>query len=376
MQARHTTPVKGRRTVRSTWVESDPEETAKEAGLRYVNDSMPGIRREPVGDGFRYIGVDGAPTEDERLLARARALAIPPAWTDVWIAPTSRGHIQATGRDEKGRKQYRYHPRWRAVRDETKYARMIAFAQALPYIREVVSADLGRSGLPREKVLATVVRLLDETDIRVGNAEYARENESFGLTTLENRHVEVSGSTLRFEFRGKSGKNHVAEVTDRRVARIVKRCQELPGHELFQYLDDTGERRVVESSDVNEYLHSVTGQDFTAKDFRTWGGTVAAARALRDLGGYDSEAQAKHNIVQAVKAAAEQLGNTPAICRKCYVHPSVVDAYMNGSLLSTSPGRAEQRLAEGPNGLHQDEVEVLALLLRLERDHEGTSRAG
>ena len=240
MQARHSTPLKGRRAARSAWVESDPEETATEAGLRYVNDSMPGIRRERVGDGFRYFGVDGGPTEDERLLARIQALAIPPAWTDVWIAPTARGHIQATGRDEKGRKQYRYHPRWRAVRDETKYARMIAFAQALPYIREVVSADLGRAGLPREKVLATIVRLLDETDIRVGNAEYARENESFGLTTLENRHVEVSGSTLRFEFRGKSGKHHVAEVTDRRVARIVKRCQELPGHELFQYLDDTG----------------------------------------------------------------------------------------------------------------------------------------
>jgi DNA topoisomerase-1 len=337
---------------------------------------MPGIRRERVGDGFRYFGVDGGPTDDERLLARIQALAIPPAWTDVWIAPTARGHIQATGRDEKGRKQYRYHPRWRAVRDETKYARMIAFAQALPYIREVVSADLGRAGLPREKVLATIVRLLDETDIRVGNAEYARENESFGLTTLENRHVEVSGSTLRFEFRGKSGKHHVAEVTDRRVARIVKRCQELPGHELFQYLDDTGEQRLVESSDVNEYLHSVTGQDFTAKDFRTWGGTVVAARTLRELGGYDSETQAKHNIVQAVKAAAEQLGNTPTICRKCYVHPSVVDAYMNGSLLSVSPGRAEQRLAEGPNGLHEDEVEVLALLLRLEREVEGAARAG
>lgn len=376
MQTPNRQPAKGRRSPRLAWVESDPTESAKEAGLRYVNDSMPGIRRERAGDDFRYIGIDGSPTDDEQLLARIRSLVIPPAWTDVWIAPTSRGHIQATGRDEKGRKQYRYHPRWRAARDETKYARMIAFAQALPHLREQVSADLGRAGLPREKVLATIVRLLDETNIRVGNAEYARENESFGLTTLENRHVEVSGSTLRFEFRGKSGKSHVAEVTDRRVARIVKRCQELPGHELFQYVDDTGERRDLESSDVNEYLHSVSGQDFTAKDFRTWGGTVVAARTLRELGGYDSETQAKHNIVQAVKAAAEQLGNTPAICRKCYVHPSVVDAYMNGSLLTVTPGRAEQRLAEGPNGLHQDEVEVLALLLRLERVSDDEARAG
>ncbi|HKV84647.1 MAG TPA: hypothetical protein VJN88_08825, partial [Ktedonobacterales bacterium] len=315
MQAQNDTPAQGHRAARSAWVEGDPAESAKEAGLRYVNDSMPGIRRERAGQDFRYIGVDGARVNDERLLARILALAIPPAWKDVWIAPTSRGHIQATGRDEKGRKQYRYHPRWRAVRDETKYARMVAFAQALPHLREQVSADLSRPGLPREKVLATIARLLDETDIRVGNAEYARENESFGLTTLENRHVEVSGSTLRFEFRGKSGKRHVAEVTDRRVARVVKRCQELPGHELFQYVDDTGERRVVESSDVNEYLRGVTGQDFTAKDFRTWGGTVAAARTLRELGGCDSEAQAKRNVVEAVKAAAEQLGNTPAICR-------------------------------------------------------------
>lgn len=358
------------------WVDSDPEDVAQGAGLRYVHDSMPGIRRERVDDGFRYIGVGGQPVEDERVLARINALVIPPAWENVWIAPTSRGHIQATGRDEKGRKQYRYHPRWREVRDEAKYSRMITFGEALPLVRAQTRADMELPGLQREKVLATVVRLLDETNIRVGNEEYARENKSFGLTTLRNRHVEVSGSTLRFSFRGKSGKQHLVEVQDRRVARIVKRCQELPGHELFQYLDDEGARQTVESADVNEYLRRVTGQDFTAKDFRTWAGTVVASRTLRELGGYSSETQAKRNIVEAVREASVKLGNTPTICRKCYVHPAVIHSYMSGTLLSTTPGRSERRHTGVPNGLDPDEAVVLALLRRLDEKARRGTQAG
>lgn len=364
------------RRSRTHWVDSDPEEVAKDAGLRYVHDTMPGIRRERAGDAFHYVGVDGRPVEDQQTLARINALVIPPAWSAVWIAPTSRGHIQATGRDEKGRKQYRYHPRWRQVRDEAKYSRAIAFAEALPGLRAQVQADMGLPGLQREKVLATVVRLLDETSIRVGNEEYARENKSFGLTTLRNRHVEVTGSTLRFTFRGKSGKQHTVEVRDRRVALIVKRCQELPGHELFQYLDDGGERQTVESTDINAYLRRVTGQDFTAKDFRTWAGTVVAARTLRELGGYTSEAQAKRNVVEAVKEASVALGNTPTICRKCYVHPGVIDSYLNGALLTAAPGRAERRLTEGPNALDADEAVVLALLRQLEGEAQHGAQAG
>lgn len=364
------------RRARAQWVDSDPGDVAKDAGLRYVHDSMPGIHRERAGDGFRYVGVDGRPVEDERVLARINALVIPPAWTDVWIAPTSRGHIQATGRDEKGRKQYRYHPRWREVRDEAKYSRMIAFAEALPGLRAQVQEDLALPGLQRDKVLATVVRLLDETNIRIGNEEYARENKSFGLTTLRNKHVEVSGSTLRFAFRGKSGKQHVVEVQDRRVARIVKRCQELPGHELFQYLDDDGAQQTVESTDINAYLRRVTGQEFTAKDFRTWAGTVVAASTLRELGGYASETQAKRNVVEAVKAASDKLGNTPTICRKCYVHPAVIDTYMNGALLTAALGRSERRLTDGPNGLDADEAVVLALLRQFEGESEHGAQAG
>lgn len=364
------------RRARAQWVDSDPGDVAKDAGLRYVHDSMPGIHRQRAGDGFRYVGVDGRPVEDERVLARINALVIPPAWTDVWIAPTSRGHIQATGRDEKGRKQYRYHPRWREVRDEAKYSRMIAFAEALPGLRAQVQEDLALPGLQRDKVLATVVRLLDETNIRIGNEEYARENKSFGLTTLRNKHVEVSGSTLRFAFRGKSGKQHVVEVQDRRVARIVKRCQELPGHELFQYLDDDGAQQTVESTDINAYLRRVTGQEFTAKDFRTWAGTVVTASTLRELGGYASETQAKRNVVEAVKAASDKLGNTPTICRKCYVHPAVIDTYMNGALLTAALGRSERRLTDGPNGLDADEAVVLALLRQLEGESEHGAQAG
>lgn len=373
----HTNITTGRHNrTQPPWVDSDPDDVAKDAGLRYVHDSMPGIHRERAGKGFRYVGEDGQPVEDDSALARISALVIPPAWTDVWIAPTSRGHIQATGRDEKGRKQYRYHPRWREVRDEAKYSRMIAFAEVLPSLRGQVETDLGLPGLQRDKVLATVVRLLDETNIRVGNEEYARENRSFGMTTLRNRHVEVNGSTLRFTFRGKSGKQHEVEVKDQRVARIVKRCQELPGHELFQYVDDEGARQAVESSDINAYLRQKTGQDFTAKDFRTWAGTVVAAHALRELGGCKSEAQAKRNIVEAIKEASMKLGNTPAICRKCYVHPTILDSYMNGTLLSTATGCAERRISGVSHGLEGDEAVVLALLRRLEGETLHGAQAG
>lgn len=356
----------------------DALHAAKDAGLRYITDSAPGIRRVPAGDDFTYIGVDGQPLTDQRTLERIRALVLPPAWTDVWISPTPRGHIQATGRDAKGRKQYRYHDRWRTARDETKYGRMIAFAEALPTIRRRVDADMARHGLTRERVLATVVRLLDETDIRIGNQEYVRENASFGLTTLRNEHVEVAGSTLRFQFRGKSGKEHSIEVRDRRVAKIVKSCQDLPGQELFQYLDDSGERRTIESSDVNEYLREISGQDFTAKDFRTWAGTVVAGHALREMGLAETPTAAKKNVTAAVKLAAERLGNTPTICRKCYVHPNVVASYLDGSLMESEIGRREKRLMEGNDGLSQEEAEVLAFLRRIEaeKEHSTSRRAG
>jgi DNA topoisomerase-1 len=301
---------------------------------------------------------------DRATLERIRSLGIPPAWTDVWICANPRGHLQATGKDAKGRKQYRYHPRWRAVRDATKYDRMIAFAEALPTIRARVAADLALPDLPREKVLAAVVRLLDETSLRIGNQEYARENESYGLTTLHNEHAEVAGTRVRFRFRGKSGKEREVDVQDRRVAKIVRRCQELPGYELFQYVDDQGERRMVESSDVNTYLQQLSGQEFTAKDFRTWAGTVEAADALRAIGGAETEAEKKHNIAQAIKVAAEHLGNTPAICRKCYVHPGLLESYSEGMLPPAVDGRmdGEVREGEGGSGLRPDERALLALL--------------
>lgn len=356
----------------------DAVQSAKDAGLRYVSDDGPGIHRKRAGKGFTYVGSHGEPVRDANELKRIRSLAIPPAWTDVWIAPTARGHIQATGRDAKGRKQYRYHPAWRAVRDATKYHRMIAFAEALPRLRERVLRDMTLPGLPREKVLATVVRLLDETDIRVGNQEYARENESFGLTTLQNKHVDVSGSTLRFHFKGKSGKEHVVAVQDRRVANIVRRCEELPGQELFQYLDDDGERRLIESSDVNDYLREVTGQDFTAKDFRTWAGTVVVAHRLRAMGAAETKTELKQNINTAVKTAAERLGNTATVCRKCYVHPSVLDAYEDGTLLTSEIGRHERNMIDPDDGLTVEEAEVLAFLRHIERDAaaDATPKAG
>ena len=341
---------------------ADLVETAKAAGLRYVTDAMPGIRRKRSGKNFSYIDAKGQSVRDRKELERIKALAIPPAWTEVWICPDPHGHILATGRDAKGRKQYRYHPLWRVVRDETKYHRMIAFGEALPAIRERTSKDLALPGLPREKVLATIVRLLDTTMIRVGNEEYARENNSFGLTTLHNDHVDVSGEEIKFHFQGKSGKEHEIDVRDKQLARIVKRCQDIPGHELFQYLDEEGQSHTVDSANVNDYLREISGQDFTAKDFRTWGGTVYAVHVLRDLGEFGSETQAKKNIVQAIKFAAEQLGNTPTICRKCYVHPAVLDAYLNRSLLPVLKQESEKKTTRSPNDLDGEESQVLTYL--------------
>ncbi len=351
---------------------ADPVESAKAAGLRYVTDEMPGIRRKRAGKGFTYQGPDGQTIRDPRELARFKALGIPPAWTDVWICPNPRGHLQATGRDARGRKQYRYHPRWREVRDGTKYERMLAFGQALPHIRRRAEEDLKLPGLPRRKVLATVVRLLEKTLIRVGNEEYARTNKSFGLTTMRNRHVRVEGSTLRFSFQGKSGIRHEVEVADHRLARIVQSSLELPGQELFQYIDDDGQPQTIDSGDVNEYLREISGAEFTAKDFRTWAGTVLAAMALQEFEAFDSEAQAKKNVVRAIENVAETLGNTPSVCRKCYVHPIVIDAYLDGSMLETLKERAEEELAESLGELNPEEAAVMTLLRqRLTRETEG-----
>ncbi|MFN2568772.1 MAG: DNA topoisomerase IB [Candidatus Dormibacteria bacterium] len=351
-------------SARSTCgVRVDPHESAAAAGLRYTPDVTPGIRRRPRrGGAFTYTTPDGATIRDPETIQRIRHLAIPPAWTDVWICPNPRGHLQATGRDARRRKQYRYHPRWREVRDETKFTSMWAFGAALPGLRERVAHDLALPGLPREKVVATVVRLLDITYIRVGNEEYARQNESFGLTTLRNRHVQVRGAGVRFEFRGKSGKVHSVNVRDRRVATIVKRCQDLPGHELFQYVEPDGARGTVESEDVNAYLGYVTGQPFTAKDFRTWAGTVLAACALRDMES-GSTVQARRNITQVVASVAHRLGNTPAVCRKCYVHPDVITSHLDGSL-PAGVGRGRGTSVAVVEGLSDEEIVVLDFLRR------------
>jgi DNA topoisomerase-1 len=342
-------------------------ESARAAGLRYVSDRSPGIRREMAALGWVFTAPDGTTVADEEMLARIRKLAIPPAWTDVWICPSPKGHLQATGRDARGRKQYRYHSRWREVRDETKYDRMIAFGEALPKIRATTDRDLALPGLPREKVLATVVQLLEKTLIRVGNDEYAKQNQSFGLTTMRDRHVAVNGSTVRFEFRGKSGKAHAIDLRSRKLATIVKRCRDLPGYELFQYIDEQGERQVIDSSDVNEYLREITGEDFTAKDFRTWAGTVLAAGALRELPS-DTATDAKKNLVQAIEAVAGLLGNTKSVCRKCYIHPAIIESYLDRSLLETLEQRADAALADSSD-LRPDEKAVLRFLRkRLEQE--------
>jgi DNA topoisomerase-1 len=340
----------------------DPTESARAAGLRYVADTAPGITRRRAGKSFSYRDGDGRPIRDRATLDRIRSLAIPPAWTDVWICPSPRGHVQATGRDARGRKQYRYHPKWHQIRDETKYERMLAFGRALPAIRKRVERDLARPGLPREKVLAAVVKLLEATLIRVGNDEYARTNRSFGLTTLKDRHVAVEGSTLRFRFRGKSGVMHEIGLRDRRLATIVKRCQDLPGQELIQYLDDEGQPRDVESADVNQYLREIAGEEFTAKDFRTWAGTVLAAQALQEIESFDTQAQAKKNVVRAIESVAQRLGNTPSVCRKCYVHPIVIEAYLEDGTIQVVREQIERELAEELHELRPEEAAVMALL--------------
>ncbi|HYX65735.1 MAG TPA: DNA topoisomerase IB [Burkholderiales bacterium] len=341
-----------------------PQRSARAAGLRYVADQGRGIRRRRAGAAFRYYAPDGSLVHDTPTLRRIRALAIPPAWQQVWICPREDGHLQATGRDARGRKQYRYHRRWREVRDETKYGRMIAFAKALPAIRRRTTRDLARPGLPREKVLAALVRLLETTYIRVGNEEYARENESFGLTTLRERQVRVRGDTLKFRFRGKSGVEHDIMLTDARLARIVRRMQDLPGEELFQYLDDDGKVRAVESADVNGYLRSIAGEGFTSKDFRTWAGTVLCARALRRLEPSRTAGESRRRLAQAVESVARKLGNTKAVCRKCYIHPAVVESYQRGALAELMRGRS-------------DESGVLAVLrAQLRHDAQQARRSG
>ena len=347
------------RATRRRPLPADPVLSAKAAHCRYVDDSGPGIVRVRAGKGFCFGLPNGAPVRDPDELARIRGIVIPPAWTDVWICPDPEGHIQATGRDGRGRKQYRYHPRFREIREETKYERMLQFADALPSIRAKVDADLGLTGLARDRVLATVVRLLEITLIRVGNEEYARDNGSFGLTTLRTRHIDVAGSTIEFHFRGKSKKDHVVKVSDRRVARIVQRCNDLPGEILFQYVDEDGERRSIESSDVNDYLQRIVGSDFTAKDFRTWAGTVLAANALRSLA---ADTPTKANITAAVKSVSSRLGNTPSVCRKCYVHPEVFAAYLDGHLVTSLGPPAAVQPRESVAALPSEEAAVLALL--------------
>ncbi|MBW8725043.1 MAG: DNA topoisomerase IB [Inquilinus limosus] len=337
-----------------------PSDEARANGLRYVSDTDPGISRRRSGTGFAYRMPDGSPVRDRETLARIRKLAIPPAYTEVWICLDPRGHLQASGRDQRGRKQYRYHPRWKAARAETKYNRMVAFGRALPRIRKRVDADLAQRGLTRNKVLAAIVRLLEATLIRIGNDEYAKTNKSFGLTTLRKRHVDVEGGAVRFEFKAKSGRLHRAAFRDRRIARIVRSCQDLPGHRLFQYVDDEGERHSVGSEEVNAYLREIAGQDFTAKDFRTWAGTLLAAQILATE--TDPEAPpTKAAVVRCIEQVAVQLGNTPAVCRACYVHPGVVGAFLDGDLAATlrwPPG-------DDPDG-RRGEAALLRFLKRLE----------
>jgi len=334
---------------------------AKAAGLWYVTDETPGIKRKRAGTGYSYVGLDGKPIHDKDVRKRIKGLAIPPSWTDVWICSRPDGHIQATGRDIKGRKQYRYHSRYRAIRDETKFDRMLPFSQLLPKIRGRVERDLARDGLPREKVLATVVRLLEKTLIRVGNDEYAKENRSFGLTTMRRRHVEVTGSKLRFEFRGKSGVQQTVAIMDRRIANIVQHCQTLPGQELFKYLDDNGKRQDVDSGDINEYLREITGHDVTAKDFRTWAGTMHAATTLRSMGTASNQKEARTNVVRAIDKVSERLGNTRAVCRKYYVHPKIIEAYLAGSTVPQAP-EADPKRRRDKAALRRDELAVLQFL--------------
>ncbi|AFL87825.1 topoisomerase IB [Terriglobus roseus DSM 18391] len=323
----------------------DPEEAARAAGLRYVSDRQPGMHRIKHGDSFRFVGPDGKVVRDKTALARIKSLVIPPAWTDVWITPHANGHLQCTGRDARGRKQSRYHPHWREVRDETKYERMAHFAKSLPGIRKRVAEDMARGGLPREKVLATVVRLMEETHIRVGNEEYARTNKSYGLTTMRTKHVDVHGATVRFSFQGKSRVHHTIDLADKRIARIVKQCSDLPGHDLFQYVDEDGNPHSIDSQAVNDYLREVTGEHFTAKDFRTWAGSVLCCDLLSEFEPASSITEAKKNVVQAIAQVAAKLGNTPSVCRKCYVHPVVLERYLGNISSADAKKEIEREIA-------------------------------
>lgn len=343
---------------------NDPAQSAKFAGLRYVSDAKPGIRRLRRGKSFRYVDAEGHPIRDRETLARIKSLVIPPAWKDVWISPIPNGHMQATGRDARGRKQSRYHPRWREVRDETKYERMMLFGSVLPVIRQRIENDLAQPGMPREKILATIIRLMETTLIRIGNEEYARGNHSYGLTTMRNKHVVVNGHTVHFEFPGKSGIKHSIDLHDRRLARIVRQCLDLPGYELFQYVDETGARHSVDSADVNDYLHEIAGDYFTAKDFRTWAGSVLACTMLQQFEPFTSETQAKKNVVAAIKGVARELGNTPSVCRKCYVHPAVLEHYLSQRMKQKLSKTAKEDVlnADFPIGLRKEEQALLHLL--------------
>ena len=340
----------------------DAAEVAEEAGLRYVSDDQPGYTRKAKGDDFEYFDTDGKAIRDETRLLRIRRIGIPPAYKDVWICPSPNGHIQATARDARGRKQYRYHERWREARDENKYDRILVFGQALPKIRRQVNKDMGLRELPRNKVLATVVHLLGRTFIRIGNEEYARENKSFGLTTMRNRHVDVKGAKLTFSFKGKSGVQHEIDVSNRRLANIIRKLQDLPGQDVFQYEDETGEVRNVDSQDVNDYLQEITGEEFTAKDFRTWAGTVLTAMALNAQGPVENQAQAKKNIKDAIAAVAKILGNTPTVCRKCYVHPVVLESYLDGDMIEGLRQKTEEALSEQLEDLRAEEAAVMSFL--------------
>jgi DNA topoisomerase-1 len=343
---------------------AEAKAAAKSAGLRYASDEQPGIRRKRAGKGFSYVDADGKTVRDPKTLKRIRSLAVPPAWTEVWICAQAEGHVQATGRDARGRKQYRYHPDFRAVREDGKYEHMLDFAAVLPKIRETVSKHMARRDLSRECVLATIVHLLETTLIRVGNGEYAKQNKSYGLTTLRVPHVKIEGSAIRFQFLGKSGKSWRLQVNDRRVAKIVRACQDLPGQQLFQYLDADGNRQGVTSSDVNAYLREITGIDITAKDFRTWAGTVLAAVALQEFSDIDSQAKAKRNLKAAIEQVAGRLGNTVTICRKCYIHPEIINSYLVGDLALNLKDRIDKELARKLAGLKPEEVAVLVLLER------------
>ena len=343
---------------------ADPIAAARAARLHYVTDSKPGLSRVKTEEGWTFLDPDGHEITDERTIARIRKLAIPPAYTDVWICRDPNGHLQAVGRDARGRKQYRYHARWRTVRDEAKFAKMIIFSRVLPAIRAQVRHDLALPGLPKPRVTAAIVALLDKTMMRIGNEEYARTNQSFGLTTLRNQHARVKGSHVVLDFRGKHGVEHHIDLADRRLANIVAKCRDLPGQDLFQYVDHDGTTHGIGSDDVNDYLHTITGEDITAKDFRTWAGTKLAAQMLSALERFDSEAKNKKEIVRAVEHVAKHLGNTPAICRKCYVHPAVLEGYLDGSLVESLKARTDQMLDDPNEGLSAEEVAVTAFLSR------------